>query len=53
MHVITLIVFLLLPFSYAAFYFLTLFVFFYCVDGAEIKDTTSTTTHGVRVVKLL
>ena len=43
LHAITLIVLLPLPFSCAALYFLTLIVFFYCADGAEIKDTTTTT----------
>ena len=28
-------------------YFLTLIVFFYCVDGTEIKDTTTTTEKNV------
>ena len=44
LQAITLIVMLPLPFSCAALYFLDLILFFYCVDTAEIKDATATTT---------
>ena len=42
LHAIALIVLLLFPFSCAALYSLTLIAFFYCVDRAEMKDTTTT-----------
>ena len=44
--IITLIVLLPLPFSCTTLYLLNLIVFFYCVDDAKTKDTTTATSSA-------